>query len=120
MKFTVRLLVIAALMAALGCAAYAAEVQGILLDRACSAKIVAAQDQKGAQAHTRDCSLMPDCVKAGYGVYTADGKFITLDPAGNKKAEEALKASKKTNNIKVQVTGDQAGDSMKVTAIKIL
>jgi hypothetical protein len=120
MKFTVRLLVIAALMAALGCAAYAAEVQGILLDRACSAKIVTAGDQKAAQAHTRDCSLMPDCVKAGYGVYTADGKFITLDPAGNKKAEEALKASKKTNNIKVQVTGDQAGDSMKVTAIKIL
>jgi hypothetical protein len=120
MKISVRLLVIAGLMAALGCLAYAAEVQGILLDRACSVKIVAAQDQKAAQSHTRDCALLPDCVKAGYGVFTADGKFLTFDQAGNQKAEQALKASKKKDNIKVQVTGDQSGDSMKVTAIKIL
>jgi hypothetical protein len=63
---------------------------------------------------------MPDCVKAGYGVFTTEGKFITLDQAGNQQAEQALKASKKKNNIKVQVTGDLSGDSMKVTAIKIL
>jgi hypothetical protein len=120
MKALVRLLAIAGLAAALGCLAYAAEVQGILLDRECSPKIVQAKDQKAAQAHTRECALMPDCVKAGYGVFTADGKFILLDQAGNEKAATALKASKKKDNIRVQVTGDQAGDTMKVTAIKIL
>jgi hypothetical protein len=120
MKALIRLLVIAGLVAALGCLAYAAEVQGILLDRACSPKIVADKDQKAAQAHTRECALMPDCVKAGYGVFTADGKFLTFDAGGNQKAEQALKASKKKDNVKVQVTGDQSGDSMKVTAVKIL
>ena len=120
MRLPVRLLVIAGLLAALGCLAYGAEVQGILLDRACSPNIVAAHDQKAAQNHTRECALMPDCVKAGYGVFTADGKFVTFDQAGNQKTEQALKASKKKDNIKVLVTGDQSGDSMKVTAIKIL
>ena len=107
MKALVRLLVIAGLVAALGCLAYAAEVQGILLDRMCSTKIVAAKDQKAAQSHTRECGLMPDCVKAGYGVFTADGKFILLDQAGNEKAAAALKASKKKDDIRVRVTGDR-------------
>ena len=120
MKTLVRLFVIVGLVAAFGFLAYAAEVQGILLDRMCSTKIVADKDQKAAQNHTRECALMSDCVEAGYGVFTADGKFLTFDPAGNQKAEQALKASKKKANIKVQVTGDQSGDSLKVTAIKIL
>ena len=120
MKALVRLLVIAGLTAALAGLACAAEAQGILLDRMCSTKIVAAKDQKAALEHTRECALMPDCVEAGYGVFTADGKFLTFDKAGNQKAEQALKASKKKANIKVQVTGDQSGDSLKVTAIKIL
>jgi hypothetical protein len=120
MRSLVRLLVIAGLVAGLGCLAYAAEVQGILLDRECSPKIVQAKDQQAAQAHTRDCALMDACVKAGYGVFTADGKFVLLDQAGNAKALAALKASRKKDNIRVQVTGDQTGDTIKVTAIKIL
>ena len=86
----------------------------------CATKIVADQDQNAAQGHTRECALMPDCVKAGYGVCTADGKYLTFDQAGNQKAEQALKASKKKDNVKVRVTGDQSGDTLKVTAIKIL
>ena len=120
MRSAIRLLVIAGLAAGLGCLAYAAEVQGILLDRECSPKIVQAKDQKAAQAHTRSCALMDACVKAGYGVFTADGQFVILDPAGNLKAVAALKASRIKDNIRVQVSGDQTGDTMKVTAIKIL
>ncbi len=100
--------------------AYAASVQGILVDRACGAKMAATNDQKAAAGHTRECALMPPCVASGYGVLTADGKFITLDDAGNKKAEAALKASKKADDIKVEVSGAQSGETMKVSSIKIL
>lgn len=120
MRAVVRFFAIAGLVAALACLASAAQVQGILLDRMCSVKIVAANDQKAAQNHTRDCALMEDCVKAGYGVFTADGKFITFDAAGNQKAQQVLKASKKKDNIRVQVTGEQSGDSIAVAAVKIL
>jgi hypothetical protein len=110
----------ALLLMALAMPVRAADVQGILLDRACSPKIVESGDQKAAQAQTRTCGLMPDCVKAGYGVLTADGKFITFDAAGNLKAEAALKASTKKDDIRVSVTGSQSGDTMKVSAIHIL
>ncbi len=120
MKTLVRFAVLAGLLSAFGCFAYAASVQGYLIDKACGAKMASANDQKSAAGHTRECALMPNCAGSGYGVLTADGKFITLDDAGNQKAQAALKDSKKTDNIKVQVTGDQSGDSMKVSAIKIL
>ena len=120
MRSVVRFIVIAGLVGALGCLAYAAEVQGILLDRMCSTKIVADKDQAAAKAHGRDCLLMSDCVKAGYGVLTADGRFVTFDAGGNQKAEQAVKASQKKDNIQVKVTGDLSGDTMKVASVKIL
>lgn len=120
MKAPWKVVTAAVLVAALGSLAQAAEIQGILLDRVCSAKIVQSGSQKAAQDHTRMCALMPDCAKSGYGVFTADGKFIVLDQAGNRKAEQALKASTKKNDIRVQVTGEQTGDTIKVAAIRIL
>jgi Tfp pilus assembly ATPase PilU len=99
--------------------AAAADIQGILVDRHCSAKI-AQQGQKAAQAHTLECSLMPDCVKAGYAVYTADSKLLILDSAGNKTAEAALRASQKKNDLRVQISGVVTGDNLKVATLKLL
>jgi hypothetical protein len=53
--------------------------------------------------------------KKGYGVYTADGKYLKLDAAGDMKALSAIEASKKMDNFKVRVTVDVDGDSIKVT-----
>jgi hypothetical protein len=117
MKTLVRFAVVAGLLSSF---AYAASVEGILVDRACGAKMASANDQKAAAGHTRECALMPNCAGSGFGVLTADGKFIILDDAGNKKAQAALQASKKADNIKVQVSGDQSGENMKVSSIKIL
>jgi hypothetical protein len=63
---------------------------------------------------------MPDCVKSGYGVYTAEGKYITFDADGNKKAEEALRASKKRDNLRVRVTGELSGETITVASLKLL
>ena len=72
-----------------------------------------------ALAHDKDCLMMSKCQKSGYGVYTSEGKYITFDDAGNQKALAALKASKKTDNMKVAVTGDVQGDTMKVASLKL-
>jgi hypothetical protein len=48
---------------------------------------------------------MPPCQKSGYGVVTADGKFLAFDDFGNAKAFETLQASKQKDNLKVSVTG---------------
>jgi hypothetical protein len=99
--------------------AAAADIQGVLVDRHCAAKI-AQQGQKAALAHTLECSLMPDCVAAGYAVYTADSKLIVLDAAGNKTAEAAIRASQKKNDLRVQVSGQVTGDQIKVATLKLL
>jgi hypothetical protein len=119
MRMLLKLFLVAILVTVVAGVALAADVEGILIDRMCAPKIIKS-GQQAAQAHTRDCNLMPDCVKAGYGVFTAAGKFITLDAAGNQKAVEALKASKVEKNMRVKVTGEQTGDTIKVASIKIL
>jgi hypothetical protein len=109
-------------------AASAAEVQGVLIDQACSAKaevrLVPGPRIEGgmivAEAHTRECALMPACQKSGYGVFTNDNKFLKFDEAGNRKALGALKVSQKVDDLKVEVTGEIQGDTIKVTSLKLL
>jgi hypothetical protein len=73
-----------------------------------------------AEAHTRECALMPACQKSGYGVFTYDNKFLKFDEAGSRKALAALRASKKEDDLKVEVTGEIQGDTIKVTTLKLV
>jgi hypothetical protein len=108
----------ASLIALVAGMAAAAEVSGVLMDKMCSAK-AAQQGQKAALDHTRQCALMPPCQQSGFGIVTADNRFLTFDDPGNAKALAALKASNKKDNLKVTVTGDVQGDSIKVASLKL-
>jgi hypothetical protein len=109
--------------------ASAESVKGILMDQMCSG--TAALRISGAtgllvggrivaEAHTRECALMPECQKSGYGVYTSDNKFLRFDEAGNRKAVAAIKASQKLDDFEVEVAGEIKGDTIKVASLKIL
>jgi len=84
-----------------------------VVDVNCSKKVAATAD-----AHTRDCALM--CEKSGFGIVTADKKFLKFDADGNAKILAALKASDKTDHLRVNVSGDVQGDTIKVTSVKLL
>jgi hypothetical protein len=84
-----------------------------VVDVACSKKVAATAD-----AHTRDCALM--CEKSGFGIVTADKKFLKFDPDGNAKIAAALKASDQKDHLRVNVSGDVQGDTLKVTSVKLL
>jgi len=120
MKKTQRLVALLGLVAAFAWVVPAAELEGILMDQMCSMKALQEGGQKAAAMHTRDCALMPDCVKSGYGLVTADNKFLAFDAEGSQKAEKALRSSKKKDNIRVKVTGEQLGDTIQVNSLKIL
>ena len=106
----------------------AAQVHGILIDQLCSAKadvrLVPGPRLEGgmivAEAHTRECDLKPACQKSGYGVFTDGNKFLKFDKAGDRKALEALKESKKLDDLAVEVTGVIQGDTIKVQSLKLL
>ena len=109
-----RLILVASLAGTLS----AAEVAGVLMDKMCSMK--AAKDgQKAATMHTRQCAMMPDCEKSGYGVFTADNKYLVFDPAGNEQASAASKTSNKKDNLRVEVSGEIDGDTIKVASLKL-
>lgn len=84
-----------------------------VIDVNCSAKAAADPD-----AHTRGCALK--CEASGFGIITSDKKFIKFDAAGNEKIKAALKSSEKKDHLRVDVTGDVEGDTLKVSSIKLL
>lgn len=109
--------------------AEAADIKGVLMDQMCSGtadlRISGATGNLVggrivAEAHTRECALKPMCVKSGYGVYTDDNKFLKFDGAGDRKALAAIKASKKLDDLEVEVTGEVKDDTIKVTTLKLL
>jgi len=116
------------ILASLPACCMAAEVKGVLIDKACSSKaevrLVPGPRLEGgmivAEAHLRECALMPACQKSGYGVFTYDQKFLEFDAAGNRKALAAIKASKKEDDLQVEVTGEIEGNKIKVASLKLL
>src|ERR1700729_18954 len=110
-------------------AAHAEEIKGILMDQMCSGKAdLRISGATGtlvggrivAEAHTKECLLMPECQKSGYGVYTSDNKFLKFDEAGNRKALAAIKASTRLDDFEVEVTGEVKGDTIRVVNLKVL
>ena len=84
-----------------------------VVDGNCSKKVAADPD-----SHTRPCALK--CAASGFGIVTRDKQFLKFDAEGNTKIVEALKASDKKDHLRVDVTGDVQGDTLKVTSIKLL
>ena len=84
-----------------------------VVDVNCSKKVAADPD-----SHTRSCALK--CAASGYGIMTQDKHFLKFDAEGNTRIAEALKASDKKDHLRVDVSGDVQGDTLKVTSIKLL
>lgn len=84
-----------------------------VVDVNCSTKVAADPD-----SHTRACALK--CAASGFGIVTQDKHFLKFDAEGNSKIVEALKASDKKDHLRVDVSGDVQGDTLKVASIKLL
>ena len=102
MKFAVLTLTLAAVGSA-------ADFTGTVVDVMCRGKDLA--------GHTRECAVT--CSKSGYGLVTADGKFLKFDESGNARTLTALKKSAKEKDLKAKVTGTLDGDVLKVQAIEL-
>jgi len=108
-----RKLLLSVALLSLPLAALADTWKGVsLVDSACK------DSAKGdPDAHPTSCALK--CAGSGYGVYTADGKWLKLDPAGNKAAVAALHNTKKTDHLRADVDGTLKGDTIQVKSLTI-
>ena len=107
-----RIIVVLVILVAVSLAATASEWQGHLMDSMCAAKM-----KDKAATHKAKCAL--SCAKTGFGIVTAEGKFVKFDETGNGKAQEALKATAKEQDLMVKVTGTVDGDVIKVESLTI-
>lgn len=82
-----------------------------LIDSACQLKV-----KKAPDTHTRECALQ--CVGSGYGILAADGTYLTFDKAGNDKALAMLRASRKGDHLRVDVSGERKGTTIAVTSLE--
>ncbi len=108
--FAKALVVLALTMPALALAGTWEKVS--LIDHMCVAKMGKTPDK-----HPTSCLLK--CAASGYGILTSNGKWLALDKAGNEKALEALKATKKKDHIRVNVTGEQTGETIAVSSLAL-
>jgi hypothetical protein len=100
------------LLSASGAAAAETWSNVSLIDTMCSVSAKAKPD-----AHTRACALQ--CARSGFGIVAADGSYLKFDDNGNSKVLAALKATKKTDHLRVSVTGERTGDTIKVSTLRI-
>ena len=110
-----KVLWLAALLVAAPLAARAEVWKNVsLLDTMCSSK---EQVKKSPDAHPTSCALQ--CAKSGYGIVGADGKYLKFDKAGNDQILATLKATKKTDHLRVTVDGDLKGDTIAVKSVTL-
>lgn len=83
-----------------------------VVDVQCSSRVKADPD-----SHTKDCATK--CAKSGFGIYTSDGKFLKFDSKGNKEFSEALQKTDKKDHLRVNVKGEQSGDTIKVDSLSL-
>jgi len=104
------------------------KVQGMLINQMCCYKVETRIVPGGLleggiitiYPHTRQCALMPDCQKSGYGVFTYDQKFLPFDQAGNQKAVAYFKQAGQEDDFRGEVSGQIQGEVLKVAGIKPL
>jgi hypothetical protein len=94
----------------LGSLAAADSFSGTVVDVMCKGK-----DLSG---HTRECAVT--CAKSGYGLVTADGKFLKFDESGNARTLSSLKKLTREKDLKAKVTGTMDGDVLKVQSIEFV
>ena len=84
-----------------------------VVDVNCSKKAAADPD-----SHTRACALK--CEASGFGIVTKDNQFLKFDAPGNASIKQALKASDKKDHLRVNVSGEVEGDTLRVTSVNLL
>jgi hypothetical protein len=91
--------------AALACAE---SFSGTVVDVMCRGKDLA--------SHTRECAI--SCAKSGFGLATAEGKFLKFNEAGNARTLAALKKLNTEKDLKAKVSGTLHGDVLDVETIE--
>ncbi len=101
------------------CASKAAEIQGVVSDWNCAQAMVR-NGRESVLRQNRSCSLMKNFKRGAYGLITESKQFYRLDDPGNRHILQLLSNTPDKDNLKVVVSGDIEGNTIKVANISML
>lgn len=114
-----RLLSLTSLVLLLAGMSSAAELQGVITDWNCTQDMVRHGREKVLQQR-HSCSLADNIQRSVYGLITDDKKFYRIDPDGNARVVQMLKDTPDKNTLKVVISGDLQGNTIKINTISEL
>lgn len=97
----------------------AADMQGVIAPWDCTKTMVENGRAKTLRDHP-NCSLMHNYRRETYGLITGDKKYYKLDDPNNQHILQLLQGTPDKDNLKVVVTGDVDGDTIKVVNMTML
>ena len=95
-------------------------LRGYLIDNTCWNNRDGKDDQKLLREHTKNCLQMPDCIKSGYAVVTADGQVYPMDAASNASTTQWIAATQRDDNWLVEVKGHWLDGKLDVKKIQLI
>jgi len=97
----------------------AAELQGLLTDWNCTQDMVR-QGRAKILKERKSCRLADNAQRAAYGLITDDKKFYKIDPRDNDRVLQVLRDSPDKDNLKVVISGDLQGNTIRISTISEL
>ena len=97
----------------------ATELQGVVADWNCTEKMVK-NGRENTLRNDHNCSLVKNFSRDAYGLITDGKKYYRFDDAGKAKVKQLLRNTPDKDNLRVVVTGDIDGDTIKVSNITML
>lgn len=97
----------------------AAELQGVIADWNCAESMMRIGREKTLRQN-RACSLMKNYKRAAYALITDDKKLYRVDDPGNQHILQLLANTPDKDNLKVVVSGDVQGNTIKLSNITML
>jgi hypothetical protein len=97
----------------------AAEMQGVIVDWNCVESMIH-NGRENTLKNNRSCSLMKKYQRPAYGLITGDKSSYKLEDPGNAKILQMLQNTPDKDDLKVVVTGDIDGNTIKVANISEL
>jgi hypothetical protein len=107
---------LALLLTGISCAA---ELQGVITDWNCTENMVR-NGRAQVLKQNRSCSLVKNWRRAAYGLITDGKQFYKIDPQSNDRVIQLLSDSPDKDNLRVVISGDLEGNTIKINTISIL
>jgi hypothetical protein len=114
-----RFVVKASLVALLTTVSFGAELQGVLTDWDCTQDMVRYGREQTLRKR-RNCSLAQNFHRSAYGLITDSKKFYKIDPQSNDRVLQILSDSPNKDNLRVVISGDVNGNTLKINTISEL